>query len=203
MQTTETETDSIGIAVVDEHCRYLYVNEQLSRYHGRKREEYRNRHISELIPPGPLLIVEPLYAYVLRSGLPATVEFYGVDPDDRCSAPVRWRASYVPAGKGVRASVSAQEASCAPYLHTFRSSALSATERAILELLAEGMSTKDVARQLNISTFTVATHRKHICKKLGVHSTSELIAVAIQETCPGSPTIRPMILNEERCATTP
>jgi DNA-binding NarL/FixJ family response regulator len=51
---------------------------------------------------------------------------------------------------------------------------LSEREREVLQLLAEGSGTKEIATQLNISVKTVETHRKHIMDKLGMRSIAEL-----------------------------
>ena len=60
-------------------------------------------------------------------------------------------------------------------------SPLSAREREVLQMLAEGRSTKDVAANLNISVKTVETHRKQIMDKLDLHSIAELTKYAIRE----------------------
>jgi len=54
-------------------------------------------------------------------------------------------------------------------------------EREVLQLIAEGMTTKQIASSLNISAKTVETHRRKIMKKLNIHSIAELTKVAIQE----------------------
>lgn len=54
-------------------------------------------------------------------------------------------------------------------------------ERAVLQLLAEGQTTKDIAGQLNLSTKTVATHREHIMAKLGISSIAGLTKYAIRQ----------------------
>jgi DNA-binding CsgD family transcriptional regulator len=56
---------------------------------------------------------------------------------------------------------------------------LTRKEREMLELLSQGKSTKEIAAILSLCPETVADHRKHICKKLDVHSTAGLIARAI------------------------
>lgn len=60
-------------------------------------------------------------------------------------------------------------------------SVLSAREREVLQLLAEGWGTKEVASRLNISVKTVETHRKQIMDKLYIHSIAELTKYAIRE----------------------
>jgi len=58
---------------------------------------------------------------------------------------------------------------------------LSAREREILQLLAEGRSTKQIAVHLCISVKTVETHRRQIMTKLGVRSIAALTKYAIRE----------------------
>jgi DNA-binding NarL/FixJ family response regulator len=58
---------------------------------------------------------------------------------------------------------------------------LTPREREILQLIAEGKNTKEIARYLFISVKTVETHRRHIKKKLKVDSIAELTKIAIRE----------------------
>ena len=58
---------------------------------------------------------------------------------------------------------------------------LTPREREILQLLAEGKSNKDVANHLNLSLYTVETHRAHILQKLGLHTVPELILYAVRK----------------------
>ncbi len=60
-------------------------------------------------------------------------------------------------------------------------SALSVREREVLQLLAEGKSTKETAARLHVSVKTIETHRKQIMDKLGIHSVAELTKYAIRE----------------------
>jgi DNA-binding CsgD family transcriptional regulator len=63
---------------------------------------------------------------------------------------------------------------------------LTARELEILQLIGEGMSSRDMARALSISLWTVANHRKHICSKLNLHSTAELVAYAVSRAAFGA-----------------
>ena len=58
---------------------------------------------------------------------------------------------------------------------------LTAREREILHLLAEGKSNKDIAAMLNLSLFTVETHRRNLQEKLNLHSVAELILYAVRK----------------------
>ncbi|MGA7235489.1 MAG: response regulator transcription factor [Bryobacteraceae bacterium] len=58
---------------------------------------------------------------------------------------------------------------------------LTTREREVLQLLAEGKNNKDVASLLNLSLYTVETHRSNIFQKLNLHSQAELILYAIRK----------------------
>jgi len=58
---------------------------------------------------------------------------------------------------------------------------LTTRQREILVLLAAGQSTRHIAQQLNISMKTVEFHKANITRKLGVHTTSELVKFALSE----------------------
>jgi two-component system, NarL family, response regulator NreC len=58
---------------------------------------------------------------------------------------------------------------------------LTSREREILQLLAEGKTNKEVATALNISPYTVETHRGHILQKLNLHNSAELVLYAVRK----------------------
>ena len=58
---------------------------------------------------------------------------------------------------------------------------LTSREQEVLQLLAEGKVNKEVASALNISPYTVETHRKHILEKLNLHNPAELILYAVRK----------------------
>lgn len=57
---------------------------------------------------------------------------------------------------------------------------LSIRERQVLQLIAEGKSTKDVASLLGISTKTAESHRSRLMKKLDIHETASLVRYAVR-----------------------
>lgn len=57
---------------------------------------------------------------------------------------------------------------------------LTPREREVLQLLAEGDSSKRIARRLSISPHTVEAHRANIMKKLDLHSVAELVRFALR-----------------------
>ena len=60
-------------------------------------------------------------------------------------------------------------------------SKLSAREREVLQLIAEGWSTKQIASHLYVSVKTIETHRRQIMKKLDLHTIADLTKYAIRE----------------------
>jgi DNA-binding NarL/FixJ family response regulator len=60
-------------------------------------------------------------------------------------------------------------------------SSLSSREREVLQLLAEGKTTRQISDQLNVSIKTIETHRTNIMNKLEIFSVAELTKYAIRE----------------------
>lgn len=58
---------------------------------------------------------------------------------------------------------------------------LSAREREVLQLLAEGSSSKEIAARLDVAVVTVETHRRQIMDKLGLRTIAELTKYAVRE----------------------
>lgn len=57
---------------------------------------------------------------------------------------------------------------------------LTSREREVLQLIAEGKTNKEIAQDLNLSVYTVDSHRGRIMEKLNLHSAGELIRFAIR-----------------------
>lgn len=64
---------------------------------------------------------------------------------------------------------------------TTAASPLSPREREVLQLIAEGWSTKQIASHLYVSIKTIETHRRQIMKKLDLHAIADLTKYAIRE----------------------
>jgi len=58
---------------------------------------------------------------------------------------------------------------------------LSGREREVLQLIAEGKSTKEIAALLSLSVKTIETHRTRLMAKLGIHETAGLVRYAIRK----------------------
>jgi DNA-binding NarL/FixJ family response regulator len=57
---------------------------------------------------------------------------------------------------------------------------LTSRERQVLQLVAEGNTTKEIAQVLGMSTKTAETHRSRIMEKLAIHDTAGLVRYAIR-----------------------
>ena len=62
-----------------------------------------------------------------------------------------------------------------------RAAGLTAREREVLQLVAEGDTSKKIASQLDVSVKTIQAHRQQIMDKLGIHSVAGLTKYAIQK----------------------
>ena len=58
---------------------------------------------------------------------------------------------------------------------------LTPKEKEVLQLIAEGCSSKQIAKTFNLSLNTIHVHRNNIMKKLGIHKQTELVRFAIKE----------------------
>lgn len=63
---------------------------------------------------------------------------------------------------------------------TGTATSLTVTEKDIVCLIADGLTTKEIADRKNISFHTVMTHRKNIFRKLGINNVSEMLMYAIK-----------------------
>lgn len=61
-----------------------------------------------------------------------------------------------------------------------RAASLTCREREMMRLIGQGLCNKDIATLINISEQTAREHRKHICTKLGIHSTAQLVCCAVR-----------------------
>jgi DNA-binding NarL/FixJ family response regulator len=89
-------------------------------------------------------------------------------------AALRHKTFISPGVSGVSYSTPSKEA------REVRADCLTSREREVLQILAEGKSTKEVATLLNIAVKTAETHRTNIMRKLDLHSVSELVLYAIR-----------------------
>jgi len=80
-----------------------------------------------------------------------------------------------------RMYVNFKENTCPPLEEIPTSKGLSKKEREVLQLVAEGLKTRDIAQRLNLSIKTVESHRRNMMKKLSIFTIAGLTRFAIQE----------------------
>lgn len=68
----------------------------------------------------------------------------------------------------------------APLPRTEHLKLLTPREIEVLRLIAEGLSTKEIAAHLDISFKTVVSHRTHLLEKLGIHESATLVRLAVR-----------------------
>ena len=84
------------------------------------------------------------------------------------------------AGRVVDALVRPEQRSGSP------AGALSGREREVLQLIGEGLSSKEIADSLGVSARTVEAHRANVMEKLDIHKVAGLVRFAIREGLIGS-----------------
>jgi DNA-binding NarL/FixJ family response regulator len=57
---------------------------------------------------------------------------------------------------------------------------LTSREREVLTLIAEGKTNKEIANALNLSVYTVESHRGSVMEKLNLHNTGDIVRFAIR-----------------------
>jgi two-component system, NarL family, response regulator NreC len=58
---------------------------------------------------------------------------------------------------------------------------LTEREREVLQLLAEGKSNKEAATILDLSPYTIESHRQNLMQKIGLHNTAEIVLYAVRK----------------------
>jgi RNA polymerase sigma factor (sigma-70 family) len=58
---------------------------------------------------------------------------------------------------------------------------LTAREKQVLQLIAQGKSNKEIATLLDLSVNTVSVHRANLMEKMNIHRTAELVLFAIRK----------------------
>lgn len=82
---------------------------------------------------------------------------------------------------GIQAVVVDQVLGKSPRLHGATPREMTPREREVLQMLAEGLTAKQIASRLHLSVKTVETHRRQVMEKAGANSVAELVRYAIRE----------------------
>jgi PAS domain S-box-containing protein len=122
--------------------------------------------------PTPSLhhIAERVPAAVIIVGPDGTIQFW-----NRAAAAVFGR----PAGAVQGRSLPALLRELTPAAHYAELESLTQRQREVLQAIAEGWSTRDIAQRLGLSVKTVETHRAHVMQRLKVDSVARLVRYAV------------------------
>lgn len=138
---------------------------------------------SEKFPKVHMIVLtvhdEEEYAFqALRAGAA------GYLPKSAASAELRLAIEHVMGGKKYLSPTVEQKAAFELGRNTQKGpvplAELTPRQREVLTLIAEGHSTKDIARALNISVKTVETHRAQLMNRLNIHDIASLVRYAIK-----------------------
>jgi PAS domain S-box-containing protein len=168
------------LIVVDDQRRYLRLNEAAGRLFGAEPEAIVGKHIEDYSPPENLALLEQMwkeltdrgelrgvYEMLQTDGTRITVEFHAVRDFAQGEHLIAARCltdALVPAAAGA--------GRFAPVL--------SARERQVLQLAADGQSTSEIAQTLILSRGTVKTHFENVYVKLGVSDRVAAVAEAMR-----------------------
>jgi PAS domain S-box-containing protein len=164
----------------DVNGRFVHVNAAAERASGRSNAEWLGHHFTEPLPPGEREKVEAQFRRAVEHGVPTDFETVFVDASGHLRGV---RAQHLPLHSGdavVGVLILAFDASPPPSEPTGRARQprLTPRQREILDLLASGLSTSEIAKKLTISTETVRNHLRSLFRELHVHTRPEAIAAA-------------------------
>lgn len=171
--------------------RFIHMNATAELSAGFTMADMRGRRFTDPLPPEARDSVEAHFDRALE-GEPTAFETVFIDGS---GTPRSVRAQHLPLfedGKVVGVLILAWDVTLPPRtLPLDRPSDLTPRQREILELIASGRSTADIARELVLSTETVRNHLRSLLRELDAHTRVEAIAKAQQLGLLSSPPLRP------------
>ncbi len=160
--------------------RFVHMNAAAERASGLSRAELLGRHFTDPVPPEARENVAEQFRRAVECGQPTDFETVFVD----ASGQVRGvRAQHLPLRSGdsivgVLILAFAAQRPPPPPAGLEPPPRLTPRQREILDLIAAGLSTSEMATKLTISTETVRNHLRSVFKELDVHTRLEAIVKA-------------------------
>jgi PAS domain S-box-containing protein len=180
MQFDVSLIDRLGVpaSLHDVRGRFLHMNATAERSAGFTMADMRGLRFTDPLPPEARESVEAHFGRALQSE-PTAFETVFIDGS---GAPRSVRAQHLPlleAGEVVGVLILAWDVRLPPRtLPLDPPPELTPRQREILELIASGRSTVDIAKELTLSTETVRNHLRSLLRELGAHTRVEAIATA-------------------------
>src|SRR4051794_11892008 len=165
-----------ALALVDDRRGYRLINDQTTELLGAAREEILAARIDTFTPVERRLALDGLWDELRRDG--ALEGSYEALRGDGARSLIEFRAirDFVPGAHLIIAREIMGQFQPRRRLAATEPARLTGREREILQIAADGGSTRAIADILVISPLTVKTHFEHIYKKLGVHDRGAAIA---------------------------
>ena len=179
----------------DVEGRFVHMNVAAERASGSSNAKLRGHHLTELLHPEARENVTAHFRRAVERGELADFETVFVDASGRLRGV---RAQHLPLRQGdeiVGVLILAFEVRHPPseptrfVLHP----RLTPRQREILDLIASGLTTSEVAKELTISTQTVRNHLRNVLRELHAHTRLEAIAVAQRLGLLAAPPLGPQL----------
>jgi PAS domain S-box-containing protein len=195
-------TELLDISIVDRlvvpaslhdvEGRFLHMNKSAEKVSGKSIAEMRGRRYTDPVPPESRDAVEAHFRRAVERREPTDFETLFVDANGEVRGV---RAQHLPLVEGdvvVGVLILAFDVrQSAPRAGIDLAPRLTPRQREILELLASGRSTADIAKELTLSTETVRNHLRSVLRELNAHTRVEAIATAQRLGLLASPPLRP------------
>lgn len=182
---------AVPASLHDVDGRFVYVNPAAERASGRSNAYWLGRRFTDPLPPAARRIVEAHFARAVSEGKPAEFETAFIDASGQQR---RTRAQHLPIRDGneivgvLILAFDARPAAGSPLPFPPR---LTRRQREILGLMASGLTTAEIARELTISGETVRNHVRAVMQQLNAHTRAEAIATAHQLGLLAAPPLGP------------
>jgi PAS domain S-box-containing protein len=186
--------DSLAVpaSLHDVQGRFVHVNVAAERASGRSSAQLLGRHYTELLPPEARQKVVTQFRRAAERGEPADFETVFIDASG-CLRGVR--AQHLPLRSRdaiVGVLILAFDVGRAqPPVGNEPEPRLTPRQREILDLMASGLSTSEIAKKLALSTETVRNYVRGVLRELQVHTRLEAIAAARRLGLLAAPGLKP------------
>jgi PAS domain S-box-containing protein len=164
----------------DVEGRFLHMNAAAERASGTSNADLLGRHFTALLPPEEREKVAAQFRRAVERGEPTDFETVFIDGSGHLRGV---RAQHLPLRSGdgiVGVLILAYEVGRPPSdpVRLNPQPRLTPRQREILDLIASGLSTSEIAKRLTLSTETVRNHVRNVLRELHVHTRLEAIAAA-------------------------
>jgi PAS domain S-box-containing protein len=173
--------------------RFVHMNAAAERASGYSNAQMVGRHVTDLLRPEGRAVVETQFRRAAEHGEPTDFETVFVDAAGQLRGV---RAQHLPLRDDdtivgvLTLAFDVRRAPTEP-IYFKPDPRLTPRQREILELIASGLSTAEVARELTLSPETVRNHLRNASKELRAHTRVEAIATAQRLGLLSAPVLRP------------